>query len=183
MIDFSTIKKTELEKDNNQEELVLIKPGKHIVTIKAAKYNKPEGKTPFLLILLEKESGEKHFERFYLTEKSLGRLQELHQVCFNKDLSASFQNLEEVANYFIHSLTESPIKIGVVIGGEIVNGKLYTKMPYGYFGYNFIGFQEETFEEESPKYSAFVKTINTEEVVKPKESKPEEVKTTDDLPF
>ena len=195
MIEFKKTEAESTQREYQNEPVVTLQPGKYLVLVKSAKYVNT-GKTPFLLVVFERETKELHFERFYLTDNSIGRLQYLHEVCFKKSLEANFANFEEVANYFVDSLKYDPIKIGITIGGELVDGRLFTKLPYKYFAFNIVGFQEEVFSEGTPKYDALVKIVNrtneaslTEEksvILSSKSNDIEEkiaITPVDDLPF
>lgn len=163
MIIFKKEEKEVVEKQFTNEPASILLPGKYIVTIKTIKFNQTPGKTPFLLVVFERESTkEVIFEKFYLTEKALDRLQHLHEIAFKKSLEANFENFEQVGDYFIEAFKHDTIKIGIVVGGEIVEGKLYSKLPFKYFAFNIVGFQEEVFSEGTPKYDALVKVVSRE---------------------
>lgn len=191
MIKFEKPVQEEVKKSFENQETILMQPGKHLVTVKSLKYKKEEGKTPYLLVVFEKEDKSVLFERFWLTEKTVARLNELHKVAFGRDLVAEFETFDDVAAYFISSFEHEPVKMGITVGGEIVNGKLIPKMPFRYYCSKAVGFQEEIFKEGTPKYDALVKVVSYDrpvvtEVKEPvavvKEVLIPEVKE-DDLPF
>lgn len=154
LFDFSNVKPAEGSS--------YLKPGMYTLGIKEVKLDKPEGKTPALEMTFAGKAGMLK-EKFYLTPKALGRLQYLHEQWTGKQLTKSFESLEQIEAYF-KKLTEKPQEKVFIVGGTVSNkdGKVYANLPYT----NFIvaktdNIEEGEFEVGSARYNDVVKKAST----------------------
>lgn len=76
-------------------------------------------------------------EKFYITAKTLPRLQYLHEGWFGKKIEKLFDSADAVGNYFVALFNSDAAKKVYqnveVQGEENVDGKVYTK--FGYSGF------------------------------------------------
>ncbi len=103
---------------------------------------------------------------FFITPKSLRRLQTLHMGCFGAEAQTQLSTAEEVIAYFKACVPKAkPAKM--VIGGRIWNNKVYNDLPFSNF---FVSeaeadsFTEGAFEVNSSIFQKYmtsdIKTIN-----------------------
>lgn len=146
-------------------------PGVYTVKIVEAKLNKPEGKTPFLELEMETSEGSKFSDKMYVTAKTLGRLQYLHEYYVGKKLDKVMHSVDEIGSYFSKLFeAESVKKISrkMIIGGQKSNkGGVFPQLPYT----SFIvdpneDMPEGAFTEGSKEWNQYVKEPNTAAAVK-----------------
>lgn len=114
-------------------------------------------KTPFLDIAFSGAEGQVK-QKFYLSDKALPNLQYLHEGLFDKGITKSFENVEQIHLYFEKALTTKQIdKVYLVGGNEADNGKVYAELPYGRFFVKDVDFIEGAFEKDSARWNDVVK--------------------------
>lgn len=139
---------------SNQEYVV---PGFwKLAPIKAELVEK-EDRTPYMAVTFEGERG-KMVEKFWLSEKAMGRLQYLHAGLYNKKLEKEFKTAAEVVAYFNKLFESKRIEVPLVIGGTRNSaGRVYVNLPYSDFIINDERFEEGPFEEGSSRYNSVVR--------------------------
>lgn len=138
-------------------EVSYVKPGFWTLAPVKAELVETSGKTPYLNITFEGNSG-KLVDKFYLSEKALPRLLYLHTELYNKALEKDFATSKEVETYFNTLFEKKVIPLNLkVIGQEAVNGKIYASLPYTSFVSSDNDFEEFEIVKESPLYTDFVK--------------------------
>jgi hypothetical protein len=165
-----------------------LKPGVYSLSIKNAEYSSPLGKTPSLNVTFESEDGNTFTNKFYITEKTMPQFQYIHYEYFGNQCVQSFNNEQELANYFITALLSKKQKKNILISGESVDGKVY-----GRLGLSFIvadgTYQLGEFVEGTPLFNRFVKVkeafVKTNDVMIPPPITPPtpESITAESLPF
>jgi hypothetical protein len=138
------------------------KPGNYLATIGEVTLTKPEPgpdgqpKNPFLTVAFDTKHG-KVQDKFYITQKALGRLKALFKGMWAKDLDKTFKSVDEVGDFFI-AASKKAKEVGItVFMEEANNGKFYSRMPFN----DFISFDLSTFEERlveptDPDYASWV---------------------------
>lgn len=133
-----------------------LEPGMYRLKIdqeSVAVVNNP-GKTPYLLIKYVAQDGASVSEKFYLTEKSVARLQYYYKAITGKILDKIFSSYLEIGQYFESLFKAKPLTLPMKTGGKIAaNGKFYSGLPYT----NFIipegvDFEEGAFDKDSANY-------------------------------
>lgn len=114
------------------------------------------GKTPYAKITFESDKG-KLVEKFYLTEKSLPRLQYLHFALYGKRIEKDFTN-DEFVTYLNTLFNKKNIPLNLKVGGEIgTDGKVYSRLVFNNFVIDADNFEEGAFTEGSARYNEVVK--------------------------
>lgn len=172
-------------------------PGNWMLTIKEIKFEKPEGKTPFLKVTFARKSGEEMSHKFYVTPKAFGRLQYLHIQFTNSKLEREFGNDNEIGMYF-EKVGEAIFKKNLykkvlVTGTMTESGKVYCDLPYTGFVCpdEVTEWQEGAFEQDSLQWKNHVikkisnNTSQTNDVMLPSTTAPSLPSNEDfsDLPF
>lgn len=148
-----------------------VMPGVYMAKITKAELKKPEGKTPFLELEVQTADGSKFSDQIYVTIKTLGRLQYIHEFYVGIKLDRVMSSVDEIGSYFSKLFeTESVKKISrkMIIGGQKSNkGGVFPKLPYT----SFIvdpneDMPEGVFEEDSKEWNQYVKEPNTAAAVK-----------------
>lgn len=185
------------------ENSSFLQPGHWILGISGAEYVEPEGtkpdgspKTPFIKVTLEGKGG-KMTDRFFISPKTLGRLQYLHLAWYGKKLDKEFKNAKEVGAYFEKLLNmdqSKKIQKRVVVGGEeyVKDGQVRVKALLPYTGFvipdEIAEFEEGVFERGSANWMMNVKkqapnaSSSTDAAMLP-DSVPSSDDSSDDLPF
>lgn len=137
-----------------------LEPGMYRLKVdkEATKVVTPEGKTPYLNVKFVSETGGFINEKFYLTAKSLPRLQYLHEAWFSKRLDKSFKSMVEVGTYFQAALTSKIVTRPMITGGKIsADGKFFSGLPYtGFVVVDEGQFEEGLFDKDSARYKSVV---------------------------
>lgn len=153
-----------------------VKIGNYILSVEAAKFIQPEGvnsvtggaKTPYIHVTFAGEAGQVQ-EKFFVSPKTLPRLQYLHLITTGKALEKPFESSKAVGAYFEKVLEHAQVKSKklymTVAGTESENGKIYGNLPYS----NFVvdedlakksGWTEGAFAEGSTEYNNFLTRSN-----------------------
>lgn len=116
------------------------------------------GKNPYLSVKYVSEDGASLTEKFYLTEKSLGRLQYYYLALTGKKLDKAFTSYIEIGQYFESLLKAKAITKPMITGGkETTDGKFYSGLPYTDFVVTDESlFEEGPFDKDSPQYKQVV---------------------------
>lgn len=151
-------KETESAKESSY-----LKPGVYTVKITKGEFGTSKtNSTPYVALTFSTETGLALTENFMITEKSISRLQYLHENWANKKLDKVFKSAQEVAEYFIKLFTnpKSPAK-KIIVGGEI-NGKVtYASLPYtGFIVGATSDLEEGEFEEGDDNWNKYTKKSN-----------------------
>ena len=173
-----------------------LQPGHYYLTITKSEFIKPTGtkpdgsaKTPYLEVTFEGATGSM-IEKFFVTPKSIDRLQYLHLSWFDKKLDKLFDSAEGVGAYFAKVLTMKPIKKAVCVGGKQgTDGKIYAGLGYSNFVLpDDMNIEEGPFDPNSLNYKNNVKmmpanaSMTTNNVMLPSNSVPDN-DPLNDLPF
>lgn len=121
------------------------KPGFYFAKVTDVVLTKPEDttKNPYLTISFETETEEKVSDKFYITQKALGRLKALFKGVWNKEMTQVFKSADEVADFFKTALLKKQQRIGIrVLLEKSNNGKFYARLPF----FDFISFDLDKFE-------------------------------------
>jgi len=148
-----------------------IVPGVYTVTILEAKLNKPEDKSAFLELEMETKEGSKFSDKMYITPKTLGRLQYLHEFYIGKKLDKVFNSVDEIGSYFTKLFKAEAVKKisrKMIIGGQKgKNGGVFPQLPYTSFIVDPNEDRPEgAFIEDSNDWKQYVKEANTASAVK-----------------
>lgn len=173
----------------------ITKPGFYLASVSEVTLNKPEDKTPSLSVVFE-TSGGRVTERFFISQKALGRLKTLFKGAWNdKDMNQTFKTPEEVADFFKIALTKKPVKLGLrVFLEEANNNRFYARLPFNDFvALDINKFEERVVEPNDPDYVNWILKARTPEPAKNDktiidqpaswESVANEKAEDDDLPF
>ena len=115
------------------ENKAFLKPGVYVLTVTGAKFERPEGKTPKLLVSLEGDAGTTT-QTFYITPKTKNRLVYLHEQLFGKPMAKAFESAEAVGLYFEKCFEKiKPTKTFLIGGKEGTDGKIYAEFGYANF--------------------------------------------------
>lgn len=139
-------------------------PGFYSGKIVEAKLVKPDDstKTPHLAVTFETSAG-RITERFFISGPALGRLKLLFQGVWGKELEQTFNSVDEVANFFITSLTTTEKPVGIKVILEKTGEKQYSKLPFSDFiSIDFANFKERVVKPEDNDYPLFVTTRKVE---------------------
>jgi len=138
-----------------------LEPGMYRLKVDPAgtKVVKNPGKTTYLAVKFVADNGGNLTEKFFITAKSLPRLQYLHEAWFNKKLDKQFATYDDVADYFQKALTIKPeVSRPMITGGKVTaDGKFYAGLPYTGFVVADEGqFEEGPFDPTSARYKNVV---------------------------
>lgn len=140
-----------------------LKPGWHVLHVVGAKYEKPEGKKPFIAVEFNNDGGDKLINKFYLSPGALPNLKYFHEGWWGKPLEKVFKSAEEVAAYFEKMCAAPQTKVikkrVEVSGSQSSNGKVYGELAFGGFiiDEKMDFFKEGDFEEGSANYKRVVR--------------------------
>ena len=138
-------------------ETSYVKPGFWKMAPTKAELVEKEGKVPYLDITFEGTKGKLN-DKFFLSEKAVGRLQYLHEGLYEKRLEKSFANNTELAGYFNTLFTKKSVPLNLIVGGEeAANGKTYANLPFTGFITSDDNFEEGAFEPGTARYNEVVK--------------------------
>jgi len=142
-------------------------PGQYFVKPKEVKISDVGKSNPkkALFVTFEHEDGRQHTEKFFLvgedrkkTLKLLGRLQYLHIVLYNTEVTTAFKDWNDMENYWKSRLLSLLHPLKVIIGGEESSqGTVFTKLPFTDYIHNGQYFEEKEYEPGSPEYRKVVK--------------------------
>lgn len=138
-----------------------LEPGMYRLKVDPAgtKIVKQPGKTTYLAVKFTSDNGAALTEKFFITAKSLPRLQYLHEAWFNKKLDRKFATYDEVAEYFRQALTVKPeVSRPMITGGKVTtDGKFFSSLPYtGFIVGDESLFEEGPFDPTSARYKNVV---------------------------
>lgn len=190
MFDFSTA-----TIDTPLENSYITKPGYYYAKVTAVEFIQPAdtAKNPYLSVTFETEGDGKVTDKFFITQKALGRLKALFKGVWGKEMTQTFKNAEEVANFFKAALLKKEIRVGIRVQlEEATNGKTYVRLPF----FDFISFDIEKFEPKvietsDPDYGMWILKQSVQQapkteasfVEKPAETWSAATEVEDDLPF
>ena len=109
------------------------------------KFESEKGK--IMIEFICKSENEKYNEgitkgKFYITEKTLPRLQALHQGIFGEPSTKSFSNEDDIIEYFTSLIDRAPYK-KMNAGGRIWNNKVLCDLSFS----DFMLKEEDDYEE------------------------------------
>lgn len=105
--------------------------------------------------------------RFFLTPKTMGRVQYLHNGIFGQPITQNFNTADEIVTYFQRAAVDAPY-VKMITGGKIYNNKVYSDLPYmGFFPDENQEFVERAFEVNSKEFQSVMtsdkKTISDDD--------------------
>lgn len=149
-----------------------LEPGIYKLRVKeASAVESTTNKTPGLAVTFENKEGQSVKETFYVTEKSVDRLQYFHTAFLGKELDAKFKNESEIIAYFIKTLASAKkIVKTILVGGNISeSGRIFSQLPYSGFV-----IEEEVelgaFDTDSKEYKKYVTASNMKSEVSGKKN-------------
>lgn len=154
-----------------------LQPGFYNLSVIDVKFEKPEGKTPYVKITFGNKFGQVP-ENFYITPKALVRLQYLHEAFIGKKLDKAFDGVDGVGAYFTKLFSNDKarqiVKLMTVGGKESNKGLIFPNLPYSnYVIEDTMNVQEGPFEKGDYNYTQYVRkaevnaSSNTESVMIP----------------
>lgn len=174
-----------------------LQPGQYSLSVRGAEFVKPKEKkedgslkTPYLDITFGCDLGEIK-ERFFITPKTLGRLQYLFLGWFDKRNEKAFESADGVGMFyqkvFNDDKAKAIVKKVLIAGEQQPNGKVYAKLPYSnYVLPDDMNVVEGSFTSGSNEYIQNVRlsatNIASDNVMLPSNSKVED-DSYDSLPF
>ena len=175
-----------------------LQPGNYLLTVREAKYIKPEGKKPdgspktsYLQITFGGESGQIDV-KFYITPKAFERIQTIYTNWFDKPCDKVFESTDAVGAFFALAFNSDKAKKTykrMVIGGRQVGDKVYADLPFTRYivADNVEGWKEGPFVKDSAEWIYHVKvehnaSTTTENVMLPVGNITKD-DFSDDLPF
>ena len=191
MLDFSKVNKAE-EKVGGYAA-----PGIWICKFKDATFMKPEGKSMYIEVLMERvKDGATFKTKLYLTENPATheRLQGIHETWFGKPVAKNFKDYNEAGEYFekVFKAAGDKYQKMVVVGGKIdAKDRVWSELAYP--GYPVVDkeVEEQEFQVGTEAYNRYVKR-DTNAKAAPKtddtfipagNSAPTDNGDSDDLPF
>jgi hypothetical protein len=139
-----------------------LEPGIYKLRVKEASATESTtNKTPGLAVIFENKEGQSVKETFYVTEKSVDRLQYFHTAFLGKELAAKFKNEGEIIAYFVKTLAAAKKVVKtILVGGNISDsGRVFSQLPYSGFV-----IEEEVelgaFDTDSKEYKKYVTASN-----------------------
>lgn len=129
--------------------------------------------TPYMELTFKCVSENENFngklckDKFYITEKTLPRLQELHMGLTGKKLDKVFSSTEDVINYFnkvMNHCKESKLKKPMVAGGNLSKdgSKIFSAITYSGFFVPEDLFEEMEFEVGTIRFKNALTSVNKE---------------------
>jgi hypothetical protein len=155
MYDFSTVKAASVGN--------YLEPGIYKLKVKEAKaVSSTTNKTPGLAVTFENKEGQTVTETFYVTEKSVDRLQYFHTAFLGKELASKFKNEEEIISYFVKTLTGKRLAPKtILVGGNISDsGRVFSQLPYSGFVIEDENVELGAFDTDSKEYKKYVTASN-----------------------
>lgn len=131
-------------------------------------------------------------EKFFLTEKAIGRLKYLHQAIYDKDLDRVFNKAEEIVAYFDKLFKAKGVEKQYIVGGkESPDGRVFANLPFGGFVVpEEITMQEGPFDRTGPMWAQYVQratiskaVASTDDVMLPSSGSTSVNDDMSDLPF
>lgn len=116
------------------ESSARLTPGVYSLTATAAEGGtSPNKGTEYVEVTFSGKAGSLK-EKFFLTEKAIGRLKYLHQAIYEKDLERVFNKAEEIVAYFDKLFKAKAVEKQFIVGGkEAADGRVFTNLPFGGF--------------------------------------------------